>query len=214
MSDKKTAILPGAQQDIGAGLVEGPLKKGYNVVATSLNVSQSRVVAFAILGAVLLIGGSICAQQPTATNPLETVPDKMPFDVPYGTPISLERAQAAINTAVAEAKKRDWKMNVAVVDSGGNLVAFQRMDGAQLASIQIAEHKARTAATFRRETKAFENAIQLNNFNYLLTLDGVIASRGGIPLVGQGKLIGAIGCSGGTGSQDEVVCKVGAAVIQ
>ena len=108
----------------------------------------------------------------------------------------------------------DWKLNVAVVDSGGNLVAFQRMDGAQLASVQIAEHKARTAATFRRETKVFENAIQQSNFHYVMTLDGVIASRGGIPLVQAGKLIGAIGCSGGTGSQDEVACKVGAATIK
>ena len=105
-------------------------------------------------------------------------------------------------------------MNVAVVDSGGNLGAFQRMDGTQLASIQIAEHKARTAATFRRETKVFENGIQLNNFNYLLTFDGIIAFRGGIPLVGQGKMIGAIGCSGGTSSQDEVVCEAGAAAIK
>ena len=93
-------------------------------------------------------------------------------------------------------------MNVAVVDSGGNLVAFQRMDGAMLASIQIAEHKARAAAIFRRETKVFENAIQVNGFNYLMTLDGFIASRGGIPLIDGGKLIGAIGCSGGTDSQD------------
>ncbi len=77
--------------------------------------------------------------QPAAVNPLDIVPHDMPFDVPYGTPISLERAQAVIHAAVAEAKKRDWKMNVAVVDSGGNLVAFQRMAGAQLASIQIAE---------------------------------------------------------------------------
>jgi glc operon protein GlcG len=138
----------------------------------------------------------------------------MPFDVPYGTPISLARAEAAIKAAVAEAKKRDWKMNVAVVDGGGNLVAFQRMDGAQLASIQIAEHKARAAATFRRDTKVFEDAIELNKLNSLLTLDGIIASRGGIPLLEQGKLIGAIGCSGGTGSQDEVACKVGAAVIK
>jgi glc operon protein GlcG len=142
------------------------------------------------------------------------VPDKMPFDVPYGVPIGLDRAQAAIAATVAEAKKRDWKLNVTVVDSGGNLVAFQRMDGAQLASIQISEHKARAAATFRRETKAFENGIQLNSFNYLITLDGIIASRGGIPLVEGGKLIGAIGCSGGTGSQDEVACKVGAATIK
>jgi len=65
-------------------------------------------------------------------NPPDVVPDKIPFDVPYGPPVSLERAQAAINAVVAEAKKRDWKMNVAVVDSGGNLVAFQRMDGAML----------------------------------------------------------------------------------
>jgi uncharacterized protein GlcG (DUF336 family) len=79
---------------------------------------------------------------------------KIPFDVPYGPPISLERAQAAINAVVAEVKKRDWKINVAVVDSGGNLVAFQRMDGAMLASIQIAQHKARAAATFRRQTKS------------------------------------------------------------
>ena len=177
-------------------------------------MSLIRVLGGAILGAGLLNGRPISAQQPTTRNPLDSVPDKMPFDVPYGPPISLERAQAAINAAVAEAKKRDWKMNVAVVDPGGNLVAFQRMDGAQLASIQIAEHKARAAATFRRETKVFEDGIQLNDFNYLLTLDGVIASRGGIPLVEQGKLIGAVGCSGGTNSQDEVVCKAGAAVIK
>jgi glc operon protein GlcG len=144
-------------------------------------------------------------------NPLDFVPDKIPFDIPYGSPISLERAQAAINAVVAEAKRRDWKMNVAVVDSGGNLVAFQRMDGAMLASIQIAEHKARAAATFRRETKVFENGIQITALNYLMTLDGVIASRGGIPLIEDGKLTGAIGCSGGTDSQDEIVCNAGVA---
>jgi glc operon protein GlcG len=151
--------------------------------------------------------------QPQQTNMLDAVPEKIPFDVPYGPPISLERAQAAINAVVAEASKRDWKMNIAVVDSGGNLVAFQRMDGAMLASIQIAEHKARAAAIFRRETKVFENAIQVNGFNYLMTLDGFIASRGGIPLIESGKLIGAIGCSGGTDSQDEVVCRAGVAVL-
>lgn len=152
--------------------------------------------------------------RPNPPNPLDIVPERIPFDVPYGPPISLERAQAAISAVVAEARKRDWKVNVAVVDSGGNLVAFQRMDGAMLASIQIAEHKARAAATFRRETKAFENSIQVNNLNYLMTLDGMVASRGGIPLVEHGKLIGAIGCSGGTDSQDEVVCRAGAATIK
>jgi uncharacterized protein GlcG (DUF336 family) len=149
----------------------------------------------------------------TSSNPLDAVPDKIPFDVPYGPPVSLDQAQAAIHAAVAAAKKRDWKMNVAVADSGGNLVAFQRMDGAMLASIPIAQHRARAAATFRRETKVFEDGIQLMHLNYLLAFDGIIASRGGIPLIEQGKIIGAIGCSGGTDSQDEVVCEAGAAVI-
>src|SRR5215475_12341130 len=115
-----------------------------------------------------------------APYPLDDVPEKMPFDVPYGAPISLDRARAAIAATVAEARKHDWKLDIAVVDSGGNLVAFERMDGAQLASIQIAEHKARTAATFRRETKVFEKGIQQNNNYYVMTLDGVIGSRGGI----------------------------------
>jgi glc operon protein GlcG len=148
-----------------------------------------------------------------SSNPLDAVPDEIPFDVPYGLPISLDRAESVIQAAVAEARKRNWKMNVAVADSGGNLVAFQRMDGAMLASIQIAEHKARAAATFRRPTKAFEDGINLMHLNYLLAFDGVIASRGGIPLIDQGLMIGAIGVSGGTDSQDEVVSKAGAAVI-
>lgn len=170
---------------------------------------RTQILTAMIIGAALLMAGAGQAQQP---NPLDTVPDNMPFDVPYGAPISLDRADAAIAAAVAESKKRNWKMNVAVVDSGGNLVAFRRMDGAQLASIQIAEHKARAGAKFRRETKILESAIQ--SYNYIGTLDDVIASRGGIPLVESGKLIGAIGCSGGTGSQDEVVCKVGAATVK
>jgi glc operon protein GlcG len=149
----------------------------------------------------------------TPANPLDAIPEKIPFDVPYGTPISLDQARAIIRAAVAEAIKRDWKMNVAVADSGGNLVAFERMDGAMLASIQIAQHKARAAATFRRETKVFEDGIQLMRLNYLLAFDGIIASRGGIPLIAEGKIIGAIGCSGGTDSQDEVVSKAGAAVV-
>ena len=162
----------------------------------------------------LLMAGAANAQQPSAPapNPLDTVPEKMPFNTPYGAPISLEKAQAAVQAAVAEANKRGWALNVAVVDSGGSLVTFTRMDGAQLASIAIAQHKARAAAKFRRPTKVFEEAMQ-KGFNYLETIDGIIASRGGIPLVEDGKLIGAIGCSGGTGSQDEVVCTAGAATI-
>ncbi len=156
---------------------------------------------------------NITNEATTTRNPLDVIPSEIPFDVPYGPAISLAQAQAVIQAAVTEAKKRNWKMNVAVADSGGNLVAFQRMDGAMLASIQIAEHKARAAVTFRRPTKVFEDGIQLLHLNYLLAFDGIIASRGGIPLMDHGALIGAIGSSGGTDSQDEVVSEAGAAII-
>ncbi|HEX6501919.1 MAG TPA: heme-binding protein [Terriglobales bacterium] len=155
----------------------------------------------------------IVSEATLASNPLDVIPNEMPFDVPYGRPISLEQARAVIHAAMAEARKHSWKMNVAVADSGGNLVAFERMDGAMLASIQIAQHKARAAVTFRRPTKVFEDGINLMHLNYLLAFDGMIASRGGIPLIDQGDIIGAIGCSGGTDSQDEVVSNAGAAVI-
>jgi glc operon protein GlcG len=176
---------------------------------------QNVSLTMAAIGLCASLSGQ--AQTPAAApaaNPLDAIPDNMPFDVPYGAPISLDRAEAAIAAAVAEAKKHHWKVNVAVVDSGANLVAFQRMDGAQLASIAVSEHKARASATFRRETKVFEEGVQLKQNYYILTLDGVVASRGGIPLVEGGKIIGAIGCSGGTGSQDEVACKAGAATIK
>jgi glc operon protein GlcG len=170
--------------------------------------------ALAVGGFCISLAGGAQTPAPAAVNPLDAIPENMPFDIPYGAPISLERAEAAIAATVAEAKKRHWKLNVAVVDSGANLVAFQRMDGAQLASIAVSEHKARAAASFRRETRAFEDAIQLKQNYYALTLDGIIASRGGIPLIEAGKIVGAIGCSGGTGSQDEAACKVGAATIK
>jgi uncharacterized protein GlcG (DUF336 family) len=168
---------------------------------------------FAFAAAILAVALGAAAQQPQPPNPMDAVPDKMPNDIPYGTPITLDRAQAAIAAAVAESNKRGWKLNVAVVDSGANLVAFARMDGAQLGSIAIAEHKARASAKFRRETKAFEAGIQGGN-NYLLTLDDVIGSRGGIMIMDSGRIVGAIGCSGGTGSQDEVVCRAGAEAVK
>jgi glc operon protein GlcG len=168
------------------------------------------------LVALFAIAGAAKGQQAGAPafNPLDAIPDAMPYSVPYGPPISSSRAEAAIGGAMAEAEKRGWAMNVAVVDSGGNLVAFERMDGATLAGIAVAEHKARASAIYRRPTKAFEDAFrQSDNNYYLLTLDGVIAARGGIPLIENGKLIGAIGCAGGIGSQDEATCMAGAATI-
>lgn len=180
-------------------------------------MSSKLVLSTILVAAIAAAATSSVAQQAPAAPapyPLDSVPDKMPFDIPYGAPISLERAQAAIAATAAEARRHDWKLCIAVVDSGGNLVAFGRMDGAQLASVQISEHKARASALFRRETKVFEMGIQQSGYNYILTLDGVIGSRGGMPLLENGKLIGGIGCSGGTGSQDEVACKAGVATIK
>ena len=170
---------------------------------------KSYAFAGALLAAGALAAGVAQAQAPD----LNAVPDKMPFNQPYGSPITMEKAQAVIQAAVAEAKKRGWPEVFAVVGPSGDLVAFARMDGAQLASIPIAQHKARTAARYRRPTVAFENAVQKFGFNYILTLDDVVASRGGIPLEENGKIIGAVGCSGGTGSQDEVLCKAAVAAV-
>ncbi len=163
-----------------------------------------------IMTIAVLAAGTAFAQAP---NPLDAVPDKQPFDVPYGAPISLERADAVLAAAVAESKKRDWKLTCAVVDSGAHMVSLKRMDGSPISAIDIGSHKARASVKFRRESKAFEAGVQ-NGLNYLLTLDDVIASRGGIPLVDSGRIIGAIGCSGGTGSQDEVVARAGVAALK
>ncbi len=172
-------------------------------------MSFKSVMSIALLGAMVATGAQAQAPKPN----FDEVADKMPFDIPYGAPISLERAQAVLNAAVGDSKQKGWKMNCAVYDSGANLVTFQRMDGAQLASIDISMHKARAAVKFRRESKLFENALHAG-INYVMTLDDMIGSRGGIPLVEGGKMIGSIGCSGGTGAQDEVVAKVGAALVK
>jgi uncharacterized protein GlcG (DUF336 family) len=178
-------------------------------------------ILLGLLGAALLGSVVARAQQaqppppapPSAPSALDLVPDKMPFSNGYGAPIGAARAQALIQAAVVEATKRGWAFDIAVTDSGANLVAFLRMDGAQLASIPIAEHKARAAVKFRRPTRAFEDAVQKTDYKYMLSLDDVIASRGGIPLIEDGKIIGAIGCSGGTGSQDELICSTAAALV-
>jgi glc operon protein GlcG len=178
-----------------------------------------KLLISAALAAGFVVAGQAMAQQaaapaaPTAPPDLNAIPDKMPFNTPYGTPITLERAQSVLQAGIAEANKRGWQMNVSIVDPNGDLITFARMDGAQLASVVISQHKARTAARYRRPTVALENAVQKFGFNYILTLDDAIASRGGIPLVEEGKIIGAVGCSGGTGSQDEAVCTAAANTI-
>jgi glc operon protein GlcG len=149
-----------------------------------------------------------------ASPPSGGTPDAMPFDIPYGMSIGLEKAKQVMAAAEAEAKKRNWKMNIAVVDTNGEPVMFERMEGAQIASGAISINKARTAARFRRESRLFYNAYETGH-SYPGTLDPTLAaSPGGFPLVENGKLIGGIGCSGGTGDQDALICKVGAELVK
>ena len=162
--------------------------------------------------AAVAISSQALAQSP-ATPPAGGTPEKIPFDIPYGTSIGLDKAKELLTAAEAEAKKHNWKMNIAVVGPSGDLVYFMRMDGAQIASVQISQDKAHAAATFRRPTKAFFDAVEGGHV-YIAFLHGVVPSEGGFPLVEGGKLIGAIGCSGGTGAQDGVTCKVGADMVK
>jgi len=169
--------------------------------------------------AMAVLSSPTFAQSPTPAAPPAQpsaggTPDAIPFDIPYGQSIGLERAKQVMAAAEAEAKKRNWKLNIAVVDTNGELVHFSRMEGAQIASGTISVGKARTAARFRRESRVFYNAYEAGHA-YTGTLDPtLVASPGGFPLVEAGKLIGAVGCSGGTGDQDAAVCKVGAEIVK
>jgi uncharacterized protein GlcG (DUF336 family) len=169
--------------------------------------------------AAVAIGASALAQTPAPAAPPAPpaaggTPDAMPFDIPYGVSIGLEKAKQAMAAAETEAKRRNWKMVIAVVDTNGELVHFSRMEGAQIGSVSVAVGKARTSARFRRESRLFYNAFETGH-PYVATLDpALVASPGGFPLVEGGKLIGAIGCSGGTGDQDAAVCKMGADVVR
>jgi uncharacterized protein GlcG (DUF336 family) len=155
--------------------------------------------------AALLFAVPVFAQAPAPAP----VPDAMPFDIPYGTPISLDRAKQVAEAAMAEAKKRNWKMAIAIVGPAGEMVYFVKTDGTQHASYKIAEGKAHSAAIFRRPTKVFFDAMETGH-PYIATLEGVVASDGGLPIVESGKIIGAIGISGGSGAQDGVIAKAGA----
>ncbi|HYW61264.1 MAG TPA: heme-binding protein [Xanthobacteraceae bacterium] len=166
---------------------------------------------------VVLLTGTVAFAQvpPDPNNPNENVPEAM-APPPYGEAINNETAKKVAAAAVAELNKRNWKgMCIAVVDTHGELVYFERDDRCQYASIAISQHKARTAARYRRPTVVFERLIGKGPFfNYLTTLDDIVASRGGNPLVVDGKVVGAIGVSGGTGSQDDVISQAGVAGLK
>jgi glc operon protein GlcG len=130
---------------------------------------------------------------------------------PYGLPISLENAKKAAAPALAEAAKNKWNVAVAIVDPGGNLVYYEKMDNTQLGSANVAIDKARTAATFKRPSKAFQDALATGGDSLrVLALPGAVPIEGGIPLIMDGKIVGAIGVSGATSAQDAQCAKAGA----
>jgi uncharacterized protein GlcG (DUF336 family) len=164
-------------------------------------------IAAAIIAATTVITVPLAHAQAPAP-----VPEAMPFDIPYGAPIGLDQAGKAITAATAEARKHNWKMSITIVDPAGNLVAHATMDGTQYASIPISQAKARTAALFRRPSGTFQTAVNTGGSPSslsLLALNGGVASEGGFPIVIDGKLIGAIGASGGIFTQDAVTAKAG-----
>ena len=128
----------------------------------------------------------------------------------YGANVSHEQARKAIAGAVAESRKLNLPMAITVVDNAGQLVAFERMDNTQTGSIAVSQDKAVSAAMYRRPTKVFQDALAAGGAGLrILTLRGANAVEGGVPLMADGKIIGAIGVSGGSAEQDGAVAKAG-----
>jgi glc operon protein GlcG len=161
---------------------------------------QNRLfVTLAAGAALLLCAGGTFAQLPN----------------PYGSSIGIESAKKVAAPAVAEAQKNNWRMAVAIVDISGDLVFFEKMDGTQAASVSIAVDKARSAARFKRPTKALQDALAAGGEGLrLLALEGAVPVEGGIPLIADGRIVGAIGVSGGTSPQDGQTAKAGADSIK
>ncbi len=134
--------------------------------------------------------------------------------VPYGAPINLETAQKIATAAVAEARKSSVPSAIAVTDAAGDLVYFEKMDDTQTGSVKVAESKARSAALYRRPTKVWEDIVASGGGGLrILGLEGAAPFEGGLPIVIGGKIVGAIGVSGGSGAQDGGVAKAGLAAL-
>lgn len=167
---------------------------------------SNKTVVKVVFGA--LIGGGALV-----TVPFHILKAQMPS--PYGAPISLENAKKAAAPAIAEAEKNHWNMAVAVVDPSGNLVYYEKMDNTQLGSANVAIDKARSAALFKRPTKALQDALAAGGDGWrILRVQGAVPVEGGIPLVMDGKIVGAIGVSGAASTQDAQCAKAGADAIK
>ena len=133
----------------------------------------------------------------------------------YGPSITADQAKAVVAPAVAEARKNQWTMAIAVVDTAGDLVYFEKMDNTQVGSVDVSIAKARSAARFKRPTKAFQDALAAGGEGWrILSLEGAVPVEGGLPLIVGGRVVGAIGASGGTSQQDGVTAAAGAASLK
>jgi glc operon protein GlcG len=141
-------------------------------------------------------------------------PIAAPPTTPYGPPISFASAKQVMAAAEVEAMKDGVPEAIAIVDSGGNLVMFQRLDNTQLAAIRLSEGKARTALEFRRPTKVLENTVAAGGIGLRTLAFGAMPVDGGFPIIVDGKIAGAIGASGGAGTDDAKVAKAGADAIK
>ena len=145
----------------------------------------------------------------TASSALAQMPN------PYGAPVSLENAKKAAAAAVAEARKNNWTMAVAITDAAGDLVYFEKMDGTQTGSVNVALGKARSAVLFKRPSKVFQDVVAAGGGGLrILGLEGAVPIEGGLPLVMDGKIVGAIGLSGGAADQDGQCAKAGADALK
>jgi glc operon protein GlcG len=140
-----------------------------------------------------------------------TLAQQMPN--PYGPNITLATAKKVAAAAADEAVKLKINVVITIVDTGGNIVYIERFDVVQWGSVEVALHKAKASVAFKRSTKAFEDVIGKGNINYL-TLDGIAAIEGGVPILQDAKVIGAVGVSGGSSAQDGQVAGAGAAVVK
>lgn len=133
----------------------------------------------------------------------------------YGLSINLDTAKKIAATAINEARKNNWTMAIAIVDTGGHLVYFEKMDGTQTGSARVAIGKGRSAVLFKRPTKAFQDLLAAGGESIrVIRLEGAVPIEGGLPLLMEGMIIGAIGVSGGTSQQDGVVAKAGADALK
>lgn len=161
----------------------------------------------------MTFSGTLLASVTLAAGLLATSAFAQTGPAPYGAPITLEQAKKAMVAAEAEAKKNNWPVVISIVDGGGHLVMLQRLE-AQTGSIEIATGKATTSAALRRPTKAIEDSLAPGGSALrILSVRSVTALQGGVPIVVDGKIIGAIGVSGVTAAQDEVVALAGAAAV-